>query len=767
MINKFNDLTIGQKLNSGFGILVLLLLLIVGLIFAAGRAATDRINLTVDVRVPAALASARAQSSLLKMRAAVRGYLAVGDLQNIDDYNKAKEIFQENLGQLNALSADWSDADDVQRLDALINTFAAWLPLPDRLFLLHDNPLENQPALRLVTETIQPLESLLLADLTRLIALQRARPSSPENRLLLATMVDFQSSIQAMNTNLRAYAGTGDLVFKFGFANQLGENSLLYGKLAAERDALSDEQGVISARIMQTRDEFLQYPSELFAAVEGERSHEDLYLFQHAMEPQAEEMLQLLDALTTGQQLRLQRELSEGAERLAGVQLQTLLGGILALLLGVFMAYLFRESIAGPIRRLNTAAQQLGAGNLAVQARVEHGDEIGRLATTFNTMSGRLHTMIDELAHARDVAETANRAKSDFLARMSHELRTPLNGILGYVQILDRNPTLDNAQKHALTVIHANGEHLLTLITDILDLSKIEARKLELTPINFSLPQFLAGIVDMFQIRAAQKREITFLFTPSATLPHQIYADEKRVRQILINLLDNAFKFTEAGEIQLAVTLVAVKGAETEVGAENPCTYLHFTVRDCGVGISTEQLERIFLPFEQAGERRQRVQGTGLGLAISQELAHAMHGSLTVKSVEGDGSEFCFALPVAVAQGAPLHPADATSAQATPAVNRSSALGREKPFTADHEQPQRINSSALSVLPPAHELSVLLDMALKGELPRLRHHVQALGEANAAYQPFIDAVTGLIDQYDDEGLLALLQQAQHISANVH
>ena len=745
MLNKFNDLTIGQKLNIGFGILVLLLLLIVGLIFAAGRAATATINLTVDVRVPAALASARAQSSLLKMRAAVRGYLAVGDLQNIDDYNKAKEIFQENLAQLKALSADWSDPEDVQRLDALINTFAAWLPLPERLFLLHDNPLENQPALRLATETIQPLSTALMTDIAHLIELQGTRPSSPANRTLLATMIDFQSSIQAMSTNLRAYAGTGDLVFKFGFAEQLVGNSLLYGKLAADRAALNGEQWLVFTRITQVRDEFLQRPAELFAAVEGERSHEDLYLFQQVMEPQAEEMLQLLEALTTGQQVRLQRELNDGAQRLAGVQLQTLLGGLLALLLAIVMAYLFRESIAGPIRRLNTAAQQLGTGNLNVQARVEHGDEIGRLATTFNTMSGRLQAMIDELAHARDVAERANRAKSDFLARMSHELRTPLNGILGYVQILARHPALDAAQKHALAVIHENGDHLLTLITDVLDLSKIEARKLELTPATFALPQFLTGIVDMFQIRAEQLPKVTFHFCATTTLPVLIYADEKRVRQILINLLDNAFKFTEAGKIALMVAVVDQPEENT--------MYITFTVTDSGAGISAEALTKIFLPFEQVGDRQQRARGTGLGLAISQELALEMQGQLTASSVPGVGSQFVFALstpvPPAEAQGAAIAAAELSTAS----VPKTSVAARASVASGRNGN----NPAALPTPPSAQELTILLDMVLKGELPRLRSHLLALGARQRAYQPFVATATALIDQYDEEGLLTLLQ----------
>jgi len=770
MFTKFNDLTIGQKLNIGFGLLVFLLLLIVSLIFAAGRDATDNINLTVDVRVPAALASTRAQTNLLKMRAAVRGYLAVGDLNNIDDYNRAKELFQENLAQLRSLSADWSDEEDVRRLDELITIFASWLPLPERLFLLHDNPLKNQPALQLATAQIQPQSMHLMADIDQLITLQGERPSSSENRALLATMIDIQASLQAIGTNLRAYAGTGDLSFKFGYADQLVLNSRHFGKLDEAQSALTGEQWLLFIQFAHRRDDFLALPAQLFAAVEGPRSHEDLYLFQHEMEPQAEQMLQLLETLTTGQQTRLQRELNEGAQRLAGVQYQTLLGGLLALLLGITMAYFFRASIAGPIRRLNTAAQQLGTGSLHVQARVEHGDEVGRLAVTFNHMADRIRTMIDELGHARDVAETANRAKSDFLARMSHELRTPLNGILGYVQILARHPALDDAQRHALMVVQENGEHLLTLITDILDLSKIEARKLELTPTLFPLAQFLDGIVDVFRIRAEEQPVITFQFYTTAALPTAVYADEKRVRQVLLNLLDNAFKFTDAGEITLQVTVKHgyVEGENSVVepigqnartteqlteksSADRKTAQLIFTLSDSGVGIPENQIETIFLPFEQAGDHRQRIQGTGLGLAISHELARAMQGDLTVSSVVGHGSRFVFTLAATViysdsAAEAASHSSEEVAVQHLAASLPS--LQREK----------ESNPQPLPTPPPPEIFAILLDMAYKGELPRLRSRVLKLGASSAIYQPFINAITALIDQYDEEALLALLQQ---------
>lgn len=750
MHNHFHDLTIGQKLNIGFGILVLLLLLIVGLIFAAGQAATNSINLTVDVRVPAALASARAQSSLLQMRAAVRGYLAVGDLQNIDDYNKAKELFQANLRLLKALSVDWSDAADVRRLDALINAFADWLPLPDRVFALHDNPLENQPALRLANRQVQPLSTALANDIARLIELQTANPAAiepPAQASLLARLLDFQTSLQSMSTNLRAYAGTGDLVFKFGYAEQLVLNGRLFGELLAQVDLLDAEQHERFTHIATLRDDFLQLPAQIFAAVEGERSHEDRYLFQHEMEPQAEQMLQLLEALTAGQQMRLQRELNAGAQRLAGVQYQTLFGGFFALFLAILMAYFFRESIAGPIRRLNTVAQQLGAGKLDVQATVEHGDEIGRLATTFNSMTTRLHTMIDELAHARDVAETASRAKSDFLARMSHELRTPLNGILGYVQILARDAQLTPAQLHALTVMRESGEHLLTLINDVLDLAKIEAHKLELTPTHFALLPFLRSIVDMFLLRAEQKARVRFAFVTSPQLPSQLYADEQRLRQILINLLDNAFKFTAEGEITLQVTWAptpAVASALPDAPRAQSLSHLLLTVLDTGPGIAPAQRATIFAPFEQVGERRLRARGVGLGLAIAQELAHAMGGMLTVESELGVGSQFTFALPIA----------HDPSIRAATLADPLSCLARNSDLQVTASLPPDLQLA--SPLPP-HEQTLLLDLAHKGELPRLRREVERLAATTPSYQPLAQRLLNLIEAYDEEQILLLLQ----------
>jgi len=241
----------------------------------------------------------------------------------------------------------------------------------------------------------------------------------------------------------------------------------------------------------------------------------------------------------------------------------------------------------------------------------------------------QLKTQAVELEQAKQSAEMANHAKSAFLANMSHELRTPLNAILGYTQIFKQNLTLSPEQQEGIEIIHRNGEYLLTLITDILDLSKIEADRLELYPSPFYLNEFIKGIADLFRMRSEQ-HHISFLYEQLSHLPIYINADEKRLRQILINLLSNAVKFTKQGGVALKV------GYHDEK--------IRFQVQDTGIGIADADMEKIFMPFQQVGDKDIRSAGTGLGLSITKKLIEHMDGQLYVESTPGKGSIFWFAL---------------------------------------------------------------------------------------------------------------------------
>ncbi len=221
---------------------------------------------------------------------------------------------------------------------------------------------------------------------------------------------------------------------------------------------------------------------------------------------------------------------------------------------------------------------------------------------------------------------------------MSHELRTPLNAIMGFSQILKSMPNLENEAQEYLGIIYQSGEHLLYLIQDLLDISRIEAEKMAIEPNLLALTNFLQITVDMIRMKATEKN-INFTTQFAADLPENIYADEKRLRQVLLNLLSNAIKFTDIGEITFAV-----RKSHSIDQSGNINELIKFAIADTGLGIAAAELEKIFLPFEQVGKEKTKSQGTGLGLAISQSLVKKMGGTIIVFSEIGRGSTFSFEL---------------------------------------------------------------------------------------------------------------------------
>ena len=248
---------------------------------------------------------------------------------------------------------------------------------------------------------------------------------------------------------------------------------------------------------------------------------------------------------------------------------------------------------------------------------------------------------------AKEAAETANKAKSVFLANMSHELRTPLNAILGFTQIMNRDSSLKEEQIENLDIISRSGEHLLSLINDVLNMSKIEAGRTTLNQNSFDLYELLTVLEEMFQLRAEAKG-LQIIFNCDRDVPKYVFADESKLRQVLINLLGNAIKFTEEGKVTLRVGL-AIK---TENNSKK--ILINFEVEDTGYGIKQEELKTLFDAFIQTETGLHSQEGTGLGLAISQKFAQLMGGKITVSSTFGKGTIFRFDVPVEVTQSSEI-----------------------------------------------------------------------------------------------------------------
>ena len=305
------------------------------------------------------------------------------------------------------------------------------------------------------------------------------------------------------------------------------------------------------------------------------------------------------------------------------------------------------------IRTTNAVLEKLGESltqyRTTQQELEQHRDHLEQLVDQRTT---ELRHLVTELEHAKKTAETANLAKSRFLANMSHELRTPLNAILGFSQLMERGAPIPGEHRENLAIIRQSGEHLLTLINDVLDLSKIEAGRIILNEQNFDLYTLLDDVQDMFRLRAEEKH-LQLLFERTPETPQFVRTDEIRLRQVLINLISNAIKFTEEGGVS-----VRIRGREEQEGDEirnSPHCRLYFEVQDTGAGMAEDELATLFEAFVQTKTGQKASEGTGLGLAISRKFVEILGGAIQVNSQVGRGTIFRFDICVQPVQPDEVH----------------------------------------------------------------------------------------------------------------
>jgi signal transduction histidine kinase len=315
----------------------------------------------------------------------------------------------------------------------------------------------------------------------------------------------------------------------------------------------------------------------------------------------------------------------------------------------------------------------------------------------------------------------ANQAKSDFLTNVTHELRTPLNGILGFAQILQKEPSSTTKHQHGLNVIEQCGNHLLDLINDVLELTKVGTGKMECYETDFYLPSFLNGLSEIINIRA-QDKDINFYLELADDLPNGVHGDERRLRQILLNLLGNAIKFTHEGSVTLQVKSEKLNGEHAgspQTNSPDSFCLLKFSIQDTGIGIYPENLENIFEPFEQVGKQKLETKGTGLGLTISKNFVELMGGKLHISSQINVGTQFWFEI-------------------ALKKSNFSQKLDSPKFDNNITQQP--------IVFPPLADLKKLHELTLMADIDELEEHAAILAK-DVKLKAFVTKMQAFLKKY--------------------
>ncbi len=483
-----------------------------------------------------------------------------------------------------------------------------------------------------------------------------------------------------VGTTQRGFLLTGDADFLVAYRGALERFDATLSDLA---ESLRSEQSTAPelarlsdrvTRLQKLRDEWVNgaLEPEINARSEQERIHRAIEaarvrLYSGEGSDTMARVRRELGEFIAAQESRMHALRQEANEVASRTRQSTVLGSVITLLLSVIIAFFVASGITAPVAALVRATRRVARGDLSARAGVAASGEIGELAHSFDRMVRDVQELTESLEHSRAEAVEANVAKSNFLANMSHEIRTPMTAILGYSDLL-LEPDIDDEQRiDCVQTVRRNGEQLLRIINDILDLSKLEAGKFEIESLRVDPRSIARDALDLLAVRASSKG-LALECTVRGRVPRTIQTDPTRLSQILINLTGNALKFTEKGGVEVVISFVE----DGEVG------HYVFEVIDTGVGMSPEMVARIFEPFTQADETvTRKFGGTGLGLAISTRFSELLGGELQVESELGVGSTFRLRLPTGPV--AELEWVDGASETARPAAANEPAAEVRKP----------------------------------------------------------------------------------------
>lgn len=703
---KKQKITIKDKLNFAFGGLIGVTFAIMGINYWSSVQATLNINRTQELRMPIALSSSEAQSDLLKMLSNVRGYLVTGNSIFRQQYQESRHDFEQNLAEMEYLFQEWQAPVQLEQLKNLRKFYEIWSELPPYLFDLKDNRFQSEPALRLWEEEGEILALKILDNVDKITQEQNQKFLSGSNLELLTETIELRINFSLLIADIRNYITTRQDKYRFDYVAH-------YRLAQSNLNILNDQADLLS----QNQQEYLAEVTDNFLKVEdiienillimgGDRYREDLYVYQSKAEPIAKEMLIILNYIVETQKSQFTSELKSGVSSLNISQLQTLIGSLLILSLGMVMTLILRRTISDPIQRLTDVTRSVRAGNLDVKAPVESGDEIGILSKTLNEMTDSLKNSLNALENYSKNLELLVEERTEELQIKNEELQDTLTNLKEAQSHLIQAEKMSSLGQmiagiaheinNPVSFIQCNLSPLMSYCQDLVNLiedyqsfypnnatieEKIEAMDLEY--LKEDLPklvesmdmgtrrihEIVVSLKNFSRIDQANLKEANIhegLESTLLILQHRLKGASYEGKRIQINKEYGDLPLVECypGELNQVFMNILANGIEVlesrstededRQTLEDGILTIHteyqvetdkilIQISDNGPGMDMETAQKIFDPFFTT---KPVGKGTGLGLSISYKIIVEHHqGTLKCYSEPGQGARFDIEIP--------------------------------------------------------------------------------------------------------------------------